>query len=58
MKTPEYIEGDKARDNFESGMKVLFKLPKEAVPAKKKARTKRAGKTTMRGASRDTGGKA
>lgn len=28
MKQPEYIEGPKARENFERGMKALFKVPK------------------------------
>jgi hypothetical protein len=28
MKQPEYIEGTKARENFEEGMKALFKFPK------------------------------
>ncbi len=26
---PEYIEGKQATENFEEGMKVLFKVPKE-----------------------------
>ena len=28
MKQPEYIEGPKATENFEDGMKALFKAPK------------------------------
>lgn len=36
-KTPEYSEGPKALENFERGMKALFQVPKDAVPAKKKA---------------------
>ena len=31
MKTPEYVEGRLARENFEEGMKALFKVPKDAV---------------------------
>ncbi|SPF45311.1 hypothetical protein SBA1_580008 [Candidatus Sulfotelmatobacter kueseliae] len=31
MKTPEYIEGSKARENFERGMIALFKVPKTAI---------------------------
>lgn len=31
MKRPEYIEGLKARENFERGMTALFKVPKPAV---------------------------
>jgi hypothetical protein len=35
---PEYIEGPKARNNFEHGMKALFKVPKaEVVKAEKKS---------------------
>jgi hypothetical protein len=29
MKQPEYIEGGKATENFEEGMKALFKVPKD-----------------------------
>jgi len=39
MKQPEYIEGPKARDNFERGMVALFKVPKTAIgKARKKGR--------------------
>jgi len=39
MKQPEYIEGPKARENFERGMIALFKVPKPAVgKARKKGR--------------------
>jgi len=31
MKQPEYIEGPKATENFEEGMKALFKVPKMNV---------------------------
>jgi hypothetical protein len=31
MKQPEYIEGPKARENFERGMIALFKVPKTAI---------------------------
>ena len=31
MKTPECIEGQKARENFERGMIALFKIPKTAI---------------------------
>ncbi len=54
----EYEEGKKARENFEEGMKALFKVPKDAAPAKKKARKKRAKKASARGPSRDSGGEA
>jgi hypothetical protein len=37
MKEPEYIEGRQATENFEEGMKLLFKVPKaEVVKAEKK----------------------
>jgi hypothetical protein len=37
MKEPEYIEGRQASENFEQGMKALFKVPKnEVVKAEKK----------------------
>jgi hypothetical protein len=39
MKQLEYIEGPKARENFERGMIALFKVPKTAVgKARKKGR--------------------
>jgi hypothetical protein len=31
MKQREYSEGKQALENFEEGMKVLFKVPKNAV---------------------------
>jgi hypothetical protein len=59
LKTPEYIEGPKALESFERGLKALFQVPKDAVPSKKKARKKRAKKTTSeRDVSRDSGGEA
>lgn len=40
---PEYKEGIEAQENFEEGMKALFKVPKdEVVKAEKKAQKKRA----------------
>ena len=58
-KTYEYNEGKKAQENFDSGMKALFQVPKEAVTKQeKKARNKRAKKTSERDASRDSGGEA
>jgi hypothetical protein len=40
---PEYIEGTKAQENFEEGMKALFNVPKdEVVKAEKKAKKKRS----------------
>jgi len=43
MKTSEYLEGPKATENFEEGMKALFNVPKDAVvKAEKKQRKKKA----------------
>ena len=46
MKELEYIEGRQAAENFEEGMKALFKVPKgEVVKAeKKKQKTARASR--------------
>jgi hypothetical protein len=42
---PDYTEGTKATENFEEGMKTLFKVPKDAVvKAEKKAKKKRASR--------------
>ena len=39
MKQPEYTEGSKALENFERGMKALFKVPKpDIVRPKRKAK--------------------
>lgn len=55
----EYHEGKRAQENFEEGMKTLFQVPKNPVPAKKKARKKRAksgqSRTSESGPSRDSG---
>jgi len=46
MEEPEYIEGRKAQESFEEGMKALFKVPKDEVvkveKRKKRARVSRA----------------
>ena len=45
IKEPEYIEGSKAQQNFEEGMKALFTVPKdEVVKAERKAKRKRASR--------------
>jgi hypothetical protein len=36
MKTPEYTEGPKAQENFERGMKALFKVPKANIVQREK----------------------
>lgn len=45
MKSPEYIEGAKATENFEQGMRSLFKVPKESVakPLKKRGKPASSG---------------
>jgi hypothetical protein len=41
----EYIEGPRAQENFEEGMKALFRVPKdEVVKAERKAKRKRAAR--------------
>jgi len=50
MKQPGYIEGPKARENFERGMMALFKVPKEAIGAgRKEGRKLTAPKKKKRG---------
>jgi hypothetical protein len=40
MKNAEYTEGPKARENFESTMSALFKVPKtKAKPKRKKKKS-------------------
>ncbi len=36
MQKYEYFEGRQATENFDEGMKALFKVPKVANPAKKR----------------------
>ena len=36
MKQPEYTEGTQAMENFERGMKALFKVPRAAIVQLKK----------------------
>jgi hypothetical protein len=49
MKQPEYIEGQKATENFEEGMKALFSVPKgEVVKAQKKLKKKRSRASSLR----------
>ena len=38
----EYIEGRKARENFENAMKAAFQIPKEKAPAKPKPKRRKA----------------
>jgi len=48
MKQPEYIEGPQALENFEEGMKALFKVSKaEVVKAEKRERKKRTSRAEI-----------
>jgi len=47
MKQTEYTEGAKATENFEEGMKALFKVPKDAV-VKAEKRTKQKASRASR----------
>lgn len=38
----EYIEGPRAQENFERGMKALFKVPKTEVVKREKTKRQRA----------------
>ena len=49
MKEPKYIEGPQATQNFEEGMKALFKVPKDGVvKAEKKAEKKKQASRASR----------
>ncbi len=41
IKKAEYIEGDKARENFEDAMRAAFQIPKEKALAKPKPKRRR-----------------
>ena len=47
-KEPEYIEGPKAQQNFEEGMKALFNVPKDAVVKAEKKKQKAARASRLR----------
>jgi len=43
----EFREGKEAQENFEEGMKALFKVPKDdVVKAEKKSKKKRASRSS------------
>jgi hypothetical protein len=42
MKELTYIEGKRAQENFEKGMKALFKVPKDSVVKAEKKKRKSA----------------
>ena len=49
MKELKYLEGQKATENFEEGMKALFKVPKdEVVKAEKKKQQKASRASRLR----------
>jgi hypothetical protein len=56
MKKHEYIEGEKARESFERGMKALFQVQKDGSPRAKKPKKKRTKKASESDPSRDSGG--
>jgi hypothetical protein len=45
---PEYVEGIKARENFEQGMKAVFKVRKADVVVKRERNAKRQRAATVR----------
>lgn len=57
MKNIEFLEGREAMENFEEGMKALFKVPKEqVVKAEKREKRKRdARASTVRKPKRSDG---
>ena len=48
MKELEYIEGAKAQENFEEGMKTLFKVPKNEVVKAEKRKQKASRSSRLR----------
>jgi len=53
MKQPEYIEGPEARENFERGMKALFKVPKTATKKGKQKDKPNASQRKPKSSDRD-----
>jgi hypothetical protein len=45
MREPDYSEGPQATENFEEGMKALFKVPKEKVAKAVKKNASRPSQT-------------
>jgi len=43
---PEYIEGQKALENFEQGMKALFKVSKDEVARTEKKRKRKSSRAS------------
>ena len=53
MKDREYIEGQKALENFERGMIALFKVPKTAIGKGRKKGRKMATSRKIKRADKD-----
>jgi hypothetical protein len=53
MKEPEYKEGPEALENFEQGMKALFKVPKADIVQPKKRPKKTASVRKPKNADKD-----
>jgi hypothetical protein len=52
MKTPEYREGPEALENFERGMKALFKTPRPTLYSARSEAHKNSGKQYGMGGNR------
>lgn len=50
---PEYIEGQKALENFEQAMKTIFKAPKAVIERAKKKQKKASSLRKAKRADRD-----
>ena len=48
MKEPEYREGPEAQENFERGMKALFKVPKADIVQREKRKKQRKAATVRK----------
>jgi hypothetical protein len=53
MKTPEYVEGPKAQENFERTMTTLFRAPKSKTRKTAKKSSKTATSRKSRNADKD-----
>jgi hypothetical protein len=53
MKQCEYTEGPKALENFEQGMKALFKAPKATIERAKKKQKKASSLRKAKRADKD-----
>ncbi len=53
VKEPEYREGPNAREDFERGMKALFKVPKADIVQPKKRAKKSASERKSKNSDKD-----